>query len=280
MSATTRSKRPALMRLTLALSMATLLAAGGCASSKRSVGTHGGASQGFVAPGTDAARQAVSHWAQAYERNPSDRDNILNYSAALRRNGQIEQAEAVLRKAVIANQSDRDIAAAYGKVLAMGGKLTEALQVINGAQTPTNPDWRLMSAAAAIHDQMGDTARARALYEQALKIAPGEPSLLNNLAMSHLLAGDVKQAETILREASASPRADSRIRQNLALAIGLQGRFDEAERVASAEIDPRQASENIAYLRQMLAQRNSWAEISAADKAGAGATSKPKRQGG
>jgi Flp pilus assembly protein TadD len=36
--------------------------------------------------------------------------------------------------------------------------------------------------------------------------------------------------------------------------------------VARSEIDPAQANQNIAYLKSMLAQRNSWAEISAADK--------------
>jgi Flp pilus assembly protein TadD len=171
-----------------------------------------------------------------------------------------------LRKAVINKQSDRDIAAAYGKVLAMSGKLPEALQVIKGAQTPTRPDWRLLSAEAAIEDQMGNTNKARSLYGQALKIAPDEPSLLNNLAMSYLLAGEVKQAEEILQKAAASPKADSRIRQNLALSIGLQGRFQEAESVARSEIDPEQANQNSAYLKSMLAQRNSWAEISAADQ--------------
>ncbi|QGZ36044.1 tetratricopeptide repeat protein [Stappia indica] len=267
------SRPAAAPRLMLAASMVALVALTGCASSKRAVGTHSGAPQGYAAPGSSAALQAVGYWGQAYQRSPKDRENILNYAAALRRNGQVDQAEAVLRQAIIAHQSDRDIAAAYGKVLAMNGRLPEALQVINGAQTPTRPDWRLMSAAAAIHDQMGNTQQARELYNQALKIAPDEPSLLNNLAMSYLLQGEAKEAEGVLRRATASPKADSRIRQNLALAIGLQGRFQEAEQVATAEIDPAQAAHNIAYLKSMLSQRNSWAEIAAQDK-------KKKKSGG
>ncbi|WP_051242140.1 tetratricopeptide repeat protein [Stappia stellulata] len=267
MPSTRRSRgRSVPSHFVLALSLAAALAVTGCASSKRAVGTHASATQGYAAPGSDAARQAVGYWGQAYEKAPDNRENILNYAAALRRNSQIPQAEAVLRKAVINKQSDRDIAAAYGKILAMGGKLPEALQVIKGAQTPTRPDWRLLSAEAAIEDQMGNTNKARSLYGQALKIAPDEPSLLNNLAMSYLLAGEVKQAEEILQKAAASPKADSRIRQNLALSIGLQGRFQEAESVARSELDPAQANQNIAYLKSMLAQRNSWAEISAAEK--------------
>ncbi len=241
--------------LTISAALAAALMVSGCASSKRSVGTHGAASAHYYAPGSQDARRAVDYWGRAYESNPKDREAVLNYAAALRRNDQLPQAEAVLRKAVINDGRDRDIASAYGKTLAMNGKLDESLQVIRGAQSPTRPDWRLMSAEAAVIDQMGDGQTARSLYAQALKIAPGEPSILNNLGMSYLLSGDLNDAETVLRSASQSPKADSRIRQNLALVLGLQGKFGEAEQVARTEIDPAQADANIAYLKAMLAKR-------------------------
>ncbi len=249
----------------LAASLAAALILSGCASTKRAIGTHTSATDAYLQPGSQAARDSADYWAKTYEANPQDKDNTLNYAGALRRNGQLEQAEAVLRKAIIKHESDRDIAAAYGKILAQAGKLPEALQVIRGAQTPTNPDWRLLSAEAAITDQLGHAEESRLLYTQALKIAPDEPSLLNNLGLSYLLAGDISKAEEMLRKAAASPKADSRIRQNLALALGLQGQFAEAEQVARTEIDPAQAEANIAYLKSMLSQRNSWAEIQSAD---------------
>ena len=55
--------------------------------------------------------------------------------------------------------------------------------------------------------------------------------------------------------------ADSRVRQNLALAVGLSGRFDEAEKIAVAELPPDEAAQNIAYLRQMLGERNDWEKL-------------------
>ncbi|NRG16128.1 tetratricopeptide repeat protein [Rhizobiales bacterium] len=263
------AKKPRARRSTVALPVVLAVAAAvslaGCASSRKAVGTHAPSTQGYVAPGSDAARQSVQYWARAYQKDPKDRDNILNYAASLRRNGQIEQAEAVLRRAVIADHENRDISAAYGKVLAEAGKLSEALNVVRNAQTPTSPDWRLLSAEAAILDQMGEANEARDIYRQALKIAPDEPTLLNNLGLSYLLAGELPKAEETLRKAAGNPNADSRIRQNLALALGLQGKFEEAEQVASAEIDPAQANANIAYLKGMLAQRNSWAEIKSVD---------------
>ncbi len=35
----------------------------------------------------------------------------------------------------------------------------------------------------------------------------------------------------------------------------------EAEKIAGAEISPDQAKANIAYLKQMLAQQNSWQKL-------------------
>ena len=46
--------------------------------------------------------------------------------------------------------------------------------------------------------------------------------------------------------------------ESLALVVGLQGRFDEAERIAGAELSPEQAAANVAYLKSMLSQPNSW----------------------
>ena len=80
----------------------------------------------------------------------------------------------------------------------------------------------------------------------------------------------MRRAWTVIRNAVASgeliPRADARVRQNLALAVGLQGRFDEASRIASEDLPPDQAQANVAYLRAMLSQPNTWKQLKQADK--------------
>jgi len=65
-------------------------------------------------------------------------------------------------------------------------------------------------------------------------------------------------AEKLLRRAIAQPGADSRVRQNLALVVGLEGHYDEAQKIASADLSPDQAAANVAYLKQMMSQQNSW----------------------
>lgn len=254
------------------LAVAALLIAGalaGC-SSGSAVATHGGVaitgSTGIANLSGARLAEATNAWAQRYAANPSDRTAVVNYAAALQLSNQTDQSVAVLRKAMLQFPKDVAIASAYGKALAAGGQFTEALNVLRSAQRPEQPDWKLYSAEGAVLDQTGQTALARDRYQKALALAPGEPSVLNNLALSHLLAGELEPSEKLLRQAVASPKATSRFRQNLALVLGLQGKFKEAEEVARSELDPDQATANVAYIKSMLAQTNTWSQIKATDK--------------
>ena len=204
---------------------------------------------------------------KAYDANPKDRDAGVNYANALRMSGRNDQALAVMQQVAISNPNDRGVLAAYGKAQAAAGQLEEALATIDRAQTPDRPDWRLVSAEGAILDQLGRSVDARGKYRDALVLAPNEPTILSNLGMSYVLTGDLKNAETYLRSAAAQPSADSRVRQNLALVVGLQGRFAEAEQIARQELTPQQANANVAYLRSMLAQQNSWQKLAASSDA-------------
>jgi Flp pilus assembly protein TadD len=203
---------------------------------------------------------------ESYASDPNDKATAMRYASVLQMNGDTDQSLAVMRKLAIAFPKDREVLAAYGKALAADGQFEPALDAVRRAQTPEYPDWKLVSAEGAILDQMGDSKQARELYRKALELKPDEPSVLSNLGMSYLLGGDLRTAETYMRSAAQKPGADSRVRQNLALVVGLQGRFDEAEQIASQELSPEQAQANVAYLRQMLAQQNSWKQLKDADK--------------
>ncbi len=214
----------------------------------------------------DELAGAVRAYGARYEGNPKDRDTGLAYASALQMTGRNDQSLAVMRQMAIAHPEDRDVLGAYGKALAAAGDLPKALETVRRAQRPDRPDWRLLSAEGAILDQLGEATQARALYEKALVIQPNEPSVLSNLGMSYLLANDLAKAETYLSRAVALPGADPRVRQNLALVIGLQGRFSEAEKTASAVLSPEEARANVAYLKQMLSQMNTWSELAAEDR--------------
>lgn len=246
----------------LALLLPLTLAAAGCVNNQPVITTHGDVSvTGSVDRMTDVQiAGAASAWGQRYDADPKSRANILNYAAALRLSGRTDQAVAVLEKGMVASQNDTEMSAAYGKALAANGNFDQALRVIRQTQQPDRPDWKLYSAEGAILDQQGNPAEARGAYQKALQIAPGEASIYNNLALSYLLAGDIPNAEKTLRQAAALPGATSRVRQNLALVLGLQGKFKEADAVARQELDPAQAETNVAYLKSMLSQTNTWKE--------------------
>lgn len=247
------------------------LSLAGCSTTRSNL-TTGSITRSFSKPVEEMneaeLRQAEESIGRAYEKSPKDRNAGLNYANLLRMTGKNSQALAVMQQVAINYPTDREVLAAYGKAQASAGQLEQALATIGRAQTPDRPDWRLESARGAVLDQMGRTEEARLAYRSALDIRPNEPSVLSNLGMSYLLGGDAKTAETYLRNAAAQPEADSRVRQNLALVVGLQGRFSEAEQIAMRELDPQQASANVAYLRSMLTQQNSWSKLSQGDKAG------------
>ncbi|KPH09755.1 tetratricopeptide repeat protein [Rhizobium acidisoli] len=211
-------------------------------------------------------RSATDRLGQAYEKHPRDPVTGVSYANLLRMNGRDAQALAVMQQVAISNPADRNVLAAYGKAQAAAGQFQQALDTIGRAQTPDRPDWKLISAEGAILDQMGRASDARQRYRDALDIQPNEPSILSNLGMSYVLTGDLRTAETYLRSAASQPTADSRVRQNLALVVGLQGRFPEAEQIARRELSPQQADANVAYLRGMLSQQNSWQKLAAKDK--------------
>ena len=244
------------------------LVLGGCASApqdKMTTGSIPKLSKPVEQMDPGELTQALGTLGKAYEANPKDRDVGINYASALRTAGRNAQALSVMQQVAISHPDDRGVLAAYGKAQAAGGQLDAALATIDRAQTPDHPDWRLVSAEGAILDQLGRSSEARGKYRDALDIQANEPSILSNLGMSYVLTGDLKTAETYLRSAAAQPAADSRVRQNLALVVGLQGRFAEAQQIAKKELTQQQADANLAYLRAMLSQQNSWQKLAAGD---------------
>jgi len=242
------------------LALIGLLALGGC----KSLGfddVTGSIGAPLAATSPETLRAVSDRLRERYEANPGDKAIAIAYARTLRARDLNDQAVAVLQNVAIKAPNDREVLAAYGKALADAGRLPEAQSVLDRADTPDNPNWSVVSTKASIADQLGDHASAQAQYETALKLAPGEPSILSNLGLSYALARNLPQAEDALREAAASPRADMRIRQNLALVLALQGKFTEAEQVSAHDLPPKEAHENVAAIRQMISQSNTWREI-------------------
>lgn len=209
---------------------------------------------------------SLKETAKLGERWQSDPKNLqlgLAYADQLKKLGQSDRQLQVLATLGQYHPDDQRLLTIYGRELAQTGQSQQAQTVLAKAIASGSTDWRSYSAMGSTLDQQAKYGEARDYYQRALKLSPGNVAILNNLGMSYALEGDLKQAETVLKEASASPggQKEPRLRQNLALVVGLQGRFDEARQIASTDLPPQQVEENMAYLQRMLAQPNTWQQL-------------------
>ena len=225
-------------------------------------GLIGSVGQDGVLPGSlPELERYADDLGRKYDTDPDNKRIALAYASALRALTRYEQAVAVTQKLAAKYPKDMDVLGAYGKALADDGRLREAATVLPEAHTPEQPNWSILSAQGAVADQLGDHDQAQAYYTAALKIVPNQPQVLSNLGLSYALSKQLPLAESTLQQAAAQPGADVRVRQNLALVLALEGKFDAAQSVAQQDLSPVDAAENVAAIRQMIAQADPWNEI-------------------
>ncbi|MGV3490005.1 MAG: tetratricopeptide repeat protein [Devosia sp.] len=234
-----------------------IVALSACASSGTSPMTTGSIGGAVSAPAGKQG-EALSKLAALYKKNPNDKATIVYYAAALRANGQAEQAVAVFETGIAKYPNDVDVLINYAKALSASGRLDQAMNIIDRAIDPAVPNWNALLVKGAILDQQGKNGEARRIYATGLKIAPQEPSLRANLGLSYMMTNELDKAEAELRIAVKLPGASTQVRQNLALVVGLQGRFDEARTMLAAELPAAQVEANMEYIRSMLTQQNRW----------------------
>jgi Flp pilus assembly protein TadD len=223
---------------------------------------------GSISPRAESApssQEALRAYADAcgkrYDADPGEKTVTIAYAKALKELGRHSQAAAVMESAAVKAPGDMEILGAYGKALADAGQLQQAADVLTRSYTAEEPNWSNMSAQGSIADQLGDHAKAQEFYNDALKIMPGEPSVLSNLGLSYALSRQLPRAEQALRQAVANPAADARMRANLGLVLALEGKFGEAEKVQQRDMSAQAATANVASIRRMIAQSNTWRDI-------------------
>ena len=244
-----------------ALASAALLT--GCSKTNGQLGSTKDIATASTAP---VSLEALAELGRKWQADPSDVNKGLAYADGLESIGQVNEQLSVYKRLVSLNPQNTKLLSLYGRKLAAAGHAAEAVPVLERAAAGGDADWRVYSALGTAYDEQGLYQKARAQYEKVLAGDPQNLSVLNNLGMSYALEGNLQQAEATLRQADALPRSGSepRIRQNLALVVGLQGRFEEASKIASENLPPEQVADNMAYLKKMLSQPNTWQQISEA----------------
>lgn len=211
-------------------------------------------------------RRFAEEWGRKYDSDPNNKRVAMVYARALRALDENTQAAAVLQRLAAKYPKDMEVLGAYGKVLADVGRLQEAAEVLAKAHTPERPNWSVLSAQGSVADQLGDHVQAQEYYSTALKISPNQPQVLSNLGLSYALSKQLPLAESTLQQAVAQPGADMRVRQNLALVLALEGKFKAAQDTLERDLAPIDAAGNVAAIRQMIAQSDTWKEIRKLDQ--------------
>ena len=254
--------RPHLIaRTSLAMLIAfAALSLGACSNKSASLDDADSMATGSTSP---PSLKETAKLGKDWQRDPKNLKLGLAYASQLKKLGQTSQQLQVLAMLYQYYPSDASLLATYGRELLQAEQPDQAQPILAKAIAAGAKDWKLYSAMGSALDQEGKYDEARDYYHRALAIVPGNAAVMNNLGMSYALEGDLKQAEKILREASDMPagKSEPRLRQNLALVVGLQGRFDEARQIASADLPPDQVEANMAYLQKMLAQPNTWQQL-------------------
>jgi Flp pilus assembly protein TadD len=212
-------------------------------------------------PATAAERQAARSldlvaqsrfWMDELRKTPTDFEAAIEASNTLRAIGSPDRAVQVAAMGIQTKPDEPRLWTAIALGLVADKQNESALQALQKAITMSPRDARLQSSLGIIYDRLERPDLAATAYQAALAIIPGDSTILSNYGISVAMAGDLPRAETLLRQAVQNPIAPPQARQNLALVVGLQGRFGESEQLASRDLPPAVAQENVAYLRRML----------------------------
>ena len=210
-----------------------------------------------------ALREYADALGKRFDSKPGDKTISIAYSKALRALGRSHEAAAVMQAAAVKAPSDFDVLGEYGRALADDGQLAQAKDVMTRSYAPERPDWRDLSVQGTIEDRLDNHEAAQNFYRQALQIQPNDAATLSNLGLSQALSKDLSGAERTLRRAAEAPGADEQVRNNLALVLALEGKFDESQKVAEQDLSPQAAAENVATIKQMIAQNATWRDLQA-----------------
>lgn len=248
----------------MSLCLASLLAVAGCANGGPSLMASKEADPAVTGSLPEGPSiRATAEAAQAWQENPASVRRAVTYARLLDQAGQKDQLIRVLETTITHNPDDPKLVAYLGKELILTGRSKAGVEQLNKAINAGEANWKNYSALGSGYDQMGQHAQAREAYNKALQLNPNEVAIHNNVGMSYILEGNLQMAETSLRAAQKLPEGEfnQTLRQNLALAVGLQGRFDEARDIASRDLPPDQVEQNLAFLKKMLNQENTWQQM-------------------
>ncbi len=151
----------------------------------------------------------------------------------LRTGGRNDQAEELLRNAIMHNSNDFDMLVGLADLLQQADKFSESIEYYNRAinllPKPGPRDWVLFFSRGVSHERMGQWAKAERDLLSALSLSPEEPSILNYLGYSWIDRGQkIEQAKTMIEQAVEARPDDGFIIDSLGWVYYLTGDYAAA----------------------------------------------------
>jgi tetratricopeptide (TPR) repeat protein len=186
--------------------------------------------------------EAIGHFQQSLELNPSSASTQYNLGYALALRGRRDEAVTHFREAL---RLDPDYAQAHNNLAAMlqlAGRVDEALDHFRRAVALRPDNVEAHDNLAHLLSREGHAKEAVAEFEKALALKSDDPQALSGLAWIHAAAADasLRDAPRAIalaeRAAALTSRRDLSALDALAAAYASGGRYDEAVAVARTAI--------------------------------------------
>ncbi len=168
-----------------------------------------------------------------------------------RNNGQLNVAEALIRKQLITTPNNIMLQASLGDIMQQNrdyeGSLYYYDKVIASLQTPRAQNWDLYFARGISYEQLGKWEQAEADMLQALRLNPDQPMVLNNLAYSWIDRGvHIDRAKNMIGKALKARPDDGLIMDSMGWVHFLTGDYEKAVPLLeqAVKLEPNDATIN------------------------------------
>jgi Flp pilus assembly protein TadD len=196
---------------------------------------------------------ALSMYAAAANDSPNDTQMQLRSAEGLARNGNLEDASAILTRRLKATPHDADLQRTLGAIQVMSGEQARAILTFTDVLASKPDDVKAMVNKAVALDLLHKHDLAQDLYRKALAETPDDLTINNDLALSLLLSGHQEEARLTMlpfREASNLPE---RIKTNMGIVDAAAGHSAEAREFLGSRI----AAGDLASLTQAISMQGS-----------------------
>lgn len=160
--------------------------------------------------------------------HPDDPDLLSTRARFLEADGNDQEAEALLRRAVQVDALHVNSRFMLANLLRRQGRTDEAVVLLEELLQiqPGNP--RVLAAIGGVKDD--DPEEARVYLEEAVRLDPSNGIAIVNLGQAYLRLNQPDKAEAMLRRGLELIPDRLPVRNNLAVALMLQGKAEESER--------------------------------------------------